>query len=341
MIKAYVPRICLGIATACLVSAGPPRPAAPAAASPAASIDAEVLHLQVILDRLGFSPGVIDGKPGTMLTRAVRGLQIAQGLPATGRLDARTAAVLRPHRQTPGIIEIGLTRADIAGPYQGPIPKKEADQAKLPALGYSSLTERLAERYHTTPETLIALNGGDAKLAVGARLKVPNVVPASSAYPADLKPDWRATLVDLSVGAPQPQAARIVVDKSEGVLRAFDEAGKLVAQFPATMGSRHDPLPIGRWTIQGESTLPQFHYNPKLFWDASAKDRKATLPPGPNGPVGVVWLDLNKPHYGIHGTPEPAKIGRTESHGCIRLTNWDAARLALMVTPGTPAVFQP
>jgi len=298
------------------------------------------MHLQVILDRLGFSPGVIDGQRGTMLTRAIRGLQMARGLPTSGTLDERTTAYLQQFRETPGTIEIGLTQADIAGPYQGPIPKREADQAKLPALGYASLSERLSERYHTTPETLIALNGGDAKLAVGAKLKVPNVVPASADYPADIKPDWRATLGDLNVGGPQPQAARIVVDKSDGVLRVFDDGDKLIAQFPATTGSKHDPLPIGNWKIQGESTLPEFHYNPKLFWDASKNDRKATLPPGPNGPVGVVWLDLNKPHYGIHGTPEPAKIGRTESHGCIRLTNWDAARLALMVKPGTPAVFQ-
>ncbi|WP_157217847.1 L,D-transpeptidase family protein [Flavisphingomonas formosensis] len=341
--KPYVPRLCLGLATACLVSAAGAQPAAapkPAAAASPAPVDARVLHLQVILDRLGFSPGVIDGKTGAMLTRAVRGLQLARGLPASGTLDEKTTAYLQQFRDTPGTIEISLTQADMAGPYQGPIPKSEAAQAKLPALGYSTLSERLSERYHTTPETLIALNGGDAKLAAGAKLKVPNVVPASRDYPADLKPDWKATLADLNVGAPQRQAAKVVVDKSEGVLRAYDGEGKLIAQFPATMGSSHDPLPIGKWKIQGESTLPEFHYNPKLFWDASKKERKQTLPPGPNGPVGVAWLDLNKPHYGIHGTPEPAKIGRTESHGCIRLTNWDVARLALMVKPGTPAIFQ-
>jgi len=106
------------------------------------------------------------------------------------------------------------------------------------------------------------------------------------------------------------------------------------------MGSEHDPLPIGTWKIQGAATLPPFHYNPKLFWDADSSDEKQLLKPGPNGPVGVVWLDLNKPHYGIHGTSHPETIGRAESHGCIRLSNWDAARLSLMVKPGTPAVFQ-
>jgi lipoprotein-anchoring transpeptidase ErfK/SrfK len=107
------------------------------------------------------------------------------------------------------------------------------------------------------------------------------------------------------------------------------------------MGSQHDPLPIGNWKIQGFSYNPPFHYNPRLFWDAKASARAALLPPGPNGPVGVIWLDLSKPHYGIHGTPEPTTIGRAESHGCIRLTNWDAARLTMMVKPGMPVIFQP
>jgi lipoprotein-anchoring transpeptidase ErfK/SrfK len=330
--KHCVPRICLGLATACLVCAAPASAAAP---------DKTVLHLQATLDRLGFSPGVIDGQKGSMLAKAVKGLQIAQGLPASGTLDAKTLAYLQPFSVTPGTIEVTLSQADVAGPYQGPIPKDEAAQARLPALGYASLTERLSERYHTTPATLIALNGGNAGLTVGAKLTVPNVVPASRDYAADMKPDWKAMVADLNVGAPQPAAAKVVVDKSEGVLRAYDDGGKLIAQFPATTGSKHDPLPIGTWKIQGESTLPEFHYNPKLFWDASKSKGKQTLPPGPNGPVGVVWLDLSKPHYGIHGTPEPATIGRTQSHGCIRLSNWDAARLALMVKPGTSAVFQP
>ena len=131
-----------------------------------------------------------------------------------------------------------------------------------------------------------------------------------------------------------------MVVKSDGVLRVYDAGGKVIAQFPATMGSQHDPLPIGTWKIQGASYNPKYHYNSALFWDAKT-DEKAMLPPGPNGPVGVVWLDLNKPHYGIHGTPSPETIGRAESHGCIRLTNWDAARLSLMVKAGTPAIFQP
>jgi lipoprotein-anchoring transpeptidase ErfK/SrfK len=200
--------------------------------------------------------------------------------------------------------------------------------------------EALAERYHTTPATLVALNSAATPLDPGVKIKVPNVRPAASDYPESFKPEWRVTLAQLSVSSDQPQAAKIVVDKSDGVLRVYDAGDRLVAQFPATMGSKHDPLPIGTWKIQGTSFLPTFHYNPKLFWDAKAGETKQTLKPGPNGPVGVVWMDLNKAHYGIHGTPTPETIGRTESHGCIRLTNWDAARLSMMVKPGTPAVFQ-
>jgi lipoprotein-anchoring transpeptidase ErfK/SrfK len=296
---------------------------------------------QVLLDRLGFGPGVIDGASGMSFAKALRGWQQTKGLPVTGRLDDATVKSFEPYRAMPTVIDVRLTPDILEGPFVGPIPAKESDQAKMASLGYSDAMEKLAERYHTTPATLVALNSPQTKLAPGVVIKVPNVIPPAWNFPADLKPAWRKTLWTLNVGAEQPDVAKVVVDKSDGVLRAFDGAGKLVAQFPATMGSRHDPLPIGQWKIQGRSYNPPFHYNPKLFWDADSKDRKALLPPGPNGPVGVVWIDLDKKHYGIHGTPNPEKIGRTESHGCIRLTNWDAARLAMMVKPGTPAVFQP
>jgi lipoprotein-anchoring transpeptidase ErfK/SrfK len=293
-----------------------------------------------MLDRLGFGPGVIDGHAGANLTRALKGFQEARGLAVTGVYDQATQKAFATYAQTPGTIEVTLTQADLAGPFVGPIPDDPAEQAKLPVMGYSDAMEELAERFHTTEATLIALNGAQPQLKAGATLKVPNVRPAATNYPAALRQDWKAMLAQLSVSSDQPTAARIVVDKSDGVLRVYDAEDKLVAQFPATMGSEHDPLPIGNWKIQGTSYLPSFHYNPDLFWDARPGDTKETLKPGPNGPVGVVWMDLDKPHYGIHGTSTPETIGRTTSHGCIRLTNWDAARLSLMVKPGTPAVFQ-
>ncbi|WP_294391725.1 L,D-transpeptidase family protein [uncultured Sphingomonas sp.] len=297
--------------------------------------------MQVVLDRIGFGPGIIDGHRGASLTKAVKGFQSANDLRVTGELDSATLVALRPYASTPGVVGVPLSRWALAGPFVGAMPDKPEDQAKLPVMGYADVMEKLAERFHTSKATLIALNSPSTRLRVGAVIRVPNVLPSATSYPDTLRPDWRDTLKMLSVSSAQPRAERVVVDKSDGVLRVFGEGDKLIAQFPATMGSVHDPLPIGKWTIQGTAYLPPFHYNPDLFWDADKGDTKQQLKPGPNGPVGVVWMDLNKPHYGIHGTSHPESIGRSESHGCIRLSNWDAARLSLMVRPGTPAVFQP
>jgi lipoprotein-anchoring transpeptidase ErfK/SrfK len=137
-----------------------------------------------------------------------------------------------------------------------------------------------------------------------------------------------------------PQAAQLVVSRSAHTLSLIDSKGQIIAQMPASTGSEHDPLPIGDWKINGVARNPNFHYNPKLFWDASPGESKAVIPPGPNNPVGVVWIDLSKEHYGIHGTPEPGSIGKTQSHGCIRLTNWDALLVANAVAPGFPAVLK-
>ena len=295
------------------------------------AVNADALAVQVSLDRAGFSPGVIDGNPGRLTHQAIKGFQEANGLPASGTLDAQTKAALG---ETPSATET-VTIAD-SGPLQPAIPQDVAEQAKLDRLGYTSSEEALAERYHTTPALLRALNPG-ADFAAGQQIKVPAVAPAGAGAGTNA---WEKTLDTLSVAKDQPAAARVVVSKSDQAVRVYDSADKLLAVFPATIGSEHDPLPLGKWKIRGVARLPSFHYNPDLFWDASAKDPKATLPAGPNSPVGVVWIDLSKEHYGIHGTPEPALIGRTTSHGCIRLTNWDAAKLAQMVRPGVPAILQ-
>jgi lipoprotein-anchoring transpeptidase ErfK/SrfK len=323
------------LATAAQLCAQTPSPSqAPSA------IDRSTLHVQVILDHLGFSPGVLDGKGGQSLVAALKGFQEARGLERTGTIDRSTLRALYPYRGWRPTVTLPLSAKILAGPFTRPFPKEPVDQARLPGLNYRGVMEALAEKFHTTPETLIALNSADTPLRAGTPLVLPNSVPTSRAYEAS-DPNWVATLNSLNVDARPLRAERLVVDKSEGVLKVYDRAEKLVAQFPATMGSQHDPLPLGTWTIKGTAYNPPFHYNPDLFWDADAKDEKAKLPPGPNGPVGVVWIDISKPHYGIHGTPEPQTIGRAESHGCIRLTNWDAARLALMVRPGVRAVFQP
>jgi lipoprotein-anchoring transpeptidase ErfK/SrfK len=291
----------------------------------------DALALQVTLDRAGFSPGVIDGTMGRLTREAVKGFQEAHGLAVTGEVNAETKAALGEPVAATETVEV-----TDAGPFQPPIPEDVADRAKLEKLGYTGVQEALAERYHTTPAMLRSLNPR-ADFAVGRQIMVPAVTVAGDGAGAT---EWETTLDKLNVARNQPAAAKVVVSKSNRNLRVFDAAGKMIAQFPATIGSQHDPLPLGTWKIRGVAKLPSFHYNPDLFWDAGAKDDKAKLPPGPNSPVGVAWIDLSKEHYGIHGTSEPAMISRTSSHGCIRLTNWDVAKLAQMVRPGTPAILQ-
>jgi lipoprotein-anchoring transpeptidase ErfK/SrfK len=337
-------RTALAAVTLLVLSVVPAAAQAPASSSgnakPASGLDRTTLHVQVILDKLGFSPGVLDGREGQSLTAALRGFQTSRGLAVTGKADQPTLRALSQYRAIRPTKTLTLTPAMLAGPFVNPTPKEYADQAKLKGLYYRSPLEKLAEMFHTKPEVLVELNSRETPLTAGTKVVFPNALPGSRDYAADTKADWRATLSGLNVDANQPKGERIVVDKSEGVLKVYDKRDRLVAQFSATMGSEKDPLPLGNWKVQGISPNPPFHFNPDLFWDADAKDKKALLPPGPNGPVGVVWLDLSKPHYGIHGTPNPATIGRTESHGCIRLTNWDAARLALIIDADTPAVFQ-
>ncbi len=299
-----------------------------------------ILRAQVLLDHLGFSPGVIDGKEGASYAAALRGFQQANDLADTGKLDAATERALQRWRQVPATRVVVIPAGFANGPFVPAFPKGAAAQAELPALGYRNLTEALAERFHTTPEMLVALNGAATLVGAGRPFRVPNIANIDRSTLGEDSRGWNGTLERLGVAPEQPAAAKVVVDKSEGVLKVFGAGDKLIAQFPATMGSSRDPLPIGTWKIQGVSRNPEFHYNPKLFWDVSDSKEAVLLQPGPNSPVGVAWIDINKPHYGIHGTSEPHTIGRAESHGCIRLTNWDAARLAQMVKPGTPAIFQ-
>lgn len=313
-----------------------------------------VMQMQVVLDRLGFTPGVVDGKEGASTRNAVAGFQEAKGLSVTGTLDAATRQALAPWSNIPATRLVTIPADFAAGPFQ-PIPSEPALQAKLPALGYQSLDEKLAERFHTTPQTLWMLNPASSDSATaamdtgrttasrfraGQQIRVPNVGGDRLEESSVTDARWRDTLRMLGVGSAQPQAAKLVVSKSKGTLKAYDAAGKLIGMYTATTGSRHDPLPLGRWKVVGLARNPDFAFDPNLLWDVPDSEAKQRLPPGPNGPVGVAWIDLDKPHYGIHGTPEPATIGRAQSHGCVRLTNWDVARLAQMVTPGTQVLFE-
>jgi lipoprotein-anchoring transpeptidase ErfK/SrfK len=325
------------------------------------------MQAQVVLDRLGFTPGVVDGKEGLSTRNAISGFQEANDLAVSGKLDPATVAALAQYQGIPATRVVTIPDDFAAGPFLR-IPKDPQEQAKLPVLGYETLDEKLAERFHTTVATLKLLNPGGvpagspatpatsqspmpstsadpAALPVstfraGQQIRVPNVGADAITAGSVTDKEWLATLTALGVSTEQPKVARIVVSKSKGTLKAYDEAGKLVAVYTATMGSVHDPLPLGDWGINGISRNSKFAYNPALFWDAKPGADKAMLPPGPNGPVGVVWIDLTKPHYGIHGTPNPETIGRAESHGCVRLTNWDAARLAQMVSTKTKVHFE-
>jgi lipoprotein-anchoring transpeptidase ErfK/SrfK len=272
----------------------------------------DVLRLQVLLDRAHFSPGEIDGREGSNTERATRDFQRSRGLQETGSPTVETWTALGRNGM-PVLVQYTLTDADVAGSFTQ-VPEDMTEKAKLPRLDYSSPLEAVAERFHASPELLRQLNPGATFARAGEVLHVPNV----------------------HTDPPAARAARVVVSADTLSVTALDDAGGILARYPASMGSEHDPLPLGSFAVRGVHRDPPFFYNPELFWDAHPKDAKTRLPPGPNSPVGVVWIDLTKEHYGIHGTSEPTQVGKTQSHGCIRLTNWDAAELAGMVGQGTP-----
>jgi lipoprotein-anchoring transpeptidase ErfK/SrfK len=221
------------------------------------------------------------------------------------------------------------------------------EKSKLSSLSYTSVLELLGERFHASPKLLQRLNP-TATFAAGEEIVVPNVEPFSVPEPktettpkAGAKPTESAKPAsgNGSPAGPEMAVTVIVTDRTK-TLQVQDAAGKVLFHAPVTVGSENDPLPVGEWKINGVGRNPVFNYNPDLFWDADPAHAKAKIPAGPNNPVGVVWIDLSKEHYGIHGTPEPSRVGHTESHGCIRLTNWDAMRVAGLVKAGTKVILR-
>lgn len=279
-------------------------------------IDRHAIAVQVMLDRAGFSPGEIDGTMGTSTERALDAYTKSGGNPEALPADALTAYRITPQ--------------DAAGPFTPEIPSDLMQQATLDALNYRNIVEALGERFHVNPTLLRRLNPG-VSFTADATITVTNVLGVAAPVGP---PPGRQT------DQGNPADVTVTVAKSTSDLVVTDAAGHTLFYAPVTTGSEHDPLPIGEWKVTGVERNPKFHYNPKLFWDAKPGDAKATIAAGPNNPVGVVWIDLSKPDYGIHGTPEPSRIGKTTSHGCVRMTNWDATKVASLVRPGTRVIFK-
>jgi lipoprotein-anchoring transpeptidase ErfK/SrfK len=275
----------------------------------------EITALQVFLDREGASPGVIDGRMGSNVSKAIRAYEKITG----ETLDPNNSEDILTRLGFNGglpVMSYEISAADAAGPYVASIPEDYSLKAQLPSLAYTSVTEALAEKFHMDENYLKELNPGTDFTIPGTRIKVIN--PGAE----------KKGLV-----------ARIVADKARKQLFAYDDAGQLVAAYPASIGSSDTPSPSGIHAVARVAFDPNYTYNPKINFQQGNNTKVLTIPPGPNGPVGTIWIALDKPTYGIHGTPDPSRIGRSQSHGCIRLTNWDATELAKMVKPGVMVEF--
>lgn len=301
---------------ACLLCLGSAAAPAQVVSTAAAAEPHSVLRAQVLLDRAHFSPGEIDGRAGTNFAKALAGFQRNRGLDDDGRLGTLSWEQLE-HDAAPTLASYTLLDTDISGPYVA-LPTDLVERSALPALGFASLAEALGERFHASPKLLASLNPGKSLAEAGQVIAVPNVLDAPAL----------------------PPATQVIVDRSDRVLLLTSADGTVIAQLPASTGSLHDPLPVGVWKVDSVAVNPIYYYDPDLFWDADPAHAKATLPAGPNNPVGVVWIDLSKEHYGIHGTPEPARVGKSESHGCIRVTNWSALALSEVVKPDMPVLLR-
>lgn len=271
-----------------------------------------IARLQVLLDQHGSSPGVIDGFDGQNVRKAIMAFEAMYGLPVDGNLDATVAQALETGTQVIGTYQI--TPEDASALVQA-IPADYAEKALYEYLGFESVPEAMAERFHMDVDFLKALNPGAGFVA-------------------------GETVFVVMTGSNQAgKAAQIVADKTLRQVRAYDASGRLLAAYPATIGSEDNPSPSGVYTVEQATAMPNYTYNPAVNFQQGENTEVLTIPPGPNGPVGSMWIALSKPTYGIHGTPEPAMIDKTGSHGCIRLTNWDAEELATMVTPGVVVTF--
>ncbi len=292
-----------------------------------------IAKAETLLDRARFSPGAIDGLDGDNFRNAVRAFQEVNGLAVTGNLDADTWNTLASTNSAPVLKSYTTSEADVAGPFTKAIPAELEAMARLSGLSYTSPLAEIAEKFHMAQSLLHRLNPRADFERAGTEITVADV------------PEMKLRPGRHTVEAVPPKdhegsvAATIVVDKPAGNVRAYDRDGKLLGFYPATMGSEEKPAPSGVFKVKGVAWNPEYHYYPEFAWKEVKTKRKLTIQSGPNNPVGLVWIDLTAPSYGIHGTPAPEDIGKTQSHGCIRLTNWDAVDLAAMARPGTVVRF--
>ena len=301
----------------------PSPPVAGSAVSGAAGtpVSPFAIRAEAMLAREHFSPGVVDGQYGSNLRNAVAAYQTARGLAVSGSIDSLTWQALQaePTSGQPVVHGYIIAAADVAGPFASDVGDDFVKLAALPnGPQYTSPLEAQAERFHMSQALLHALNPAVDFSKAGGR-----IIVVDDDAPPFAKGD----------------VARVDVAKADASVRAYDKAGMLIALYPATVGSTERPSPSGAHTVVGVSLNPDYTYDPaKLAWGPRAAG-KLVIKPGPNNPVGTVWIDLDAPGYGLHGTPEPDKIGKTASHGCVRLTNWDAQALAAGVKPGTAVRF--
>ncbi len=284
--------------------------------APASGVSAVLIKAQILLDRAHFSPGEIDGKPGDNFNNALAAFAAANGLPAGGRLDAALWQRLSASSDAPVIAPYTLSEDDVRGPFAPSIPARMEQMKTLPRLAYRTPREKIAEAFHVSEELLAALNPG-ARFAAGETILAPQLGPRELAG----------------------KVAHITIDKTAQTARAFDQDGNLLAFYPVTAGSTEKPAPSGIVKVTGIAYNPVYHYNPAYAFRGVHTHRAFTIKPGPNNPVGVVWIGLQGEGYGIHGTPDPAQVGKTQSHGCVRMTNWDALQLAGAVSKGTIVDF--
>ncbi len=298
----------------------PSRPGGvPAPAPPPQVMREEFVAVQTMLDRANFSPGCIDGRPGHQSRAALAAWQRAEGLAASGEVDEAVQARLA------GAGELYSSHPVSASDHEGlaPVPTGWRNKALVPALNHATVQERLAEQYHLSQRALQELNPAAAwpNPPAGTVLKVPRVTPS-----------------------PKVLAARIEIHLAGKYLEVFDHDGKLAAHFPCSIARDKAKRPVGELHVANAAENPNYTFKPELFAEdpeSASIGGNLIIPPGPNNPVGVAWLSLDRPGYGIHGTPKPEEIGRTESHGCFRLANWNARKLLDMVTLGTPVqVFE-